>query len=58
MNHEWNVLSTVVAVVCAPTWAAAQEKLEAQLDAAGFAPYDTPRPAFHSESCDCGEDME
>lgn len=50
MNHEWNVLSTVVAVVSAPTWAAAQEKLEAQLDAAGFAPYDTPRPAFHSES--------
>ena len=58
MNHEWNVLSTVVAIVSAPTAADAQRKLEAQLGLAGFAPYDTPRPAFHSESCDCGEDME
>ena len=57
MDHEWNVLSTVVAIVSATTAAAAQSKLEAQLDLAGFAPYDTPRPAFHSESCNCGEDI-
>ena len=31
MNHEWNVLSTVVAIVSAPTAADAQRKLEAQL---------------------------
>lgn len=57
MDHEWNVLSTVVAIMSAPTAAAAQRKLEAQLDLANFAPYDTPRSAFHSESCDCGEDI-
>ena len=57
MDHEWNVLSTVAAIVSAPTAAATQRKLEAQLDLAGFAPYDTPRPAFHSSCCDCGEDI-